>query len=92
MPDPERRWKIDLTKAEWRDDPRPLFEGASTPHSRAYLHYLTKNKELTGARILTLHNLEFMARLMARHPRGDPGGGVGGLRGEGAGAARSRTG
>ncbi len=65
VPDPEQRWKLDMTKASWRDDPRPLFEGASTPHSRAYLHYLTKNKELTGARILTLHNLDFMARLMA---------------------------
>ena len=65
VPDPEQRWKLDMTKARWRDDPRPLFEGASTPHSRAYLHYLTKNKELTGARILTLHNLDFMARLMA---------------------------
>ena len=64
VPDPERRWKIDLTKSEWRDDPRPLFEGAGTPHSRAYLHYLAKGKELTGARILTLHNLDFMARLM----------------------------
>ncbi|HEX5910512.1 MAG TPA: tRNA guanosine(34) transglycosylase Tgt, partial [Thermoleophilaceae bacterium] len=65
VPDPERRWKIDLTKSEWRDDPRPLFEGAATPHSRAYLHYLAKGRELTGARILTLHNLDFMARLMS---------------------------
>ena len=29
VPDPERRWKIDLTKSEWRDDPRPLYEGAA---------------------------------------------------------------
>jgi queuine tRNA-ribosyltransferase len=65
VPDPARRWRMDLTKAERRDDPRPLFEGASTPHSRAYLHYLARNHELTGARILTLHNLDFMARLMA---------------------------
>jgi queuine tRNA-ribosyltransferase len=65
VPDPEHRWRMDLTKAEWRDDPRPLFEGATTSHSRAYLHYLARNRELTGARILTLHNLEFMARLMA---------------------------
>ncbi len=65
VPDPARRWRMDLTKSEWRDDPRPLFEGAGTQHSRAYLHYLARNRELTGARILTLHNLDFMARLMA---------------------------
>jgi queuine tRNA-ribosyltransferase len=65
VPDPARRWRMDLTKAQWRDDPRPLYEGASTRHSRAYLHYLARNHELTGARILTLHNLDFMARLMA---------------------------
>ncbi len=65
VPDPERRWRMDLTKAEWRDDPRPLYEGAASAHSRAYLHYLARGRELTGARILTLHNLDFMARLMA---------------------------
>jgi queuine tRNA-ribosyltransferase len=64
VPDPEQRWKLDLTKAVHRDDDGPLFPGAPTQHSRAYLHYLARNKELTGARILTLHNLAFMARLM----------------------------
>ena len=37
----------------------------SNGHSRGYLRYLVKNRELTGARLLTLHNLAFVARLMA---------------------------
>ena len=31
---------------------------------RGYLHYLARGRELTGARLLTLHNLTFMAELM----------------------------
>jgi queuine tRNA-ribosyltransferase len=34
-------------------------------HSRGYLRYLLKNRELTGVRLLTLHNLAYVARLMA---------------------------
>ncbi|HEY2260483.1 MAG TPA: tRNA-guanine(34) transglycosylase, partial [Solirubrobacteraceae bacterium] len=33
--------------------------------SRAYLHYLLRARELTGLRLVTLHNLSFIARLMA---------------------------
>ena len=32
-------------------------------HSRAYLHYLARAKELTGSRLLTLHNLTYMRAL-----------------------------
>ena len=38
---------------------------------RAYLHYLSRAEELTGGRLLTLHNLTFLERLVARRPRGD---------------------
>jgi queuine tRNA-ribosyltransferase len=31
---------------------------------RAYLHYLVRAGELTGKRLLTIHNLTFMRRLM----------------------------
>ena len=46
------------------------MEGCPCPacsdgHSRGYLRYLVKNKELTGVRLLTLHNLAYVARLMA---------------------------
>lgn len=67
--DPKRRWRMDLTKAQWRDSREPISAGcpcpACTDHTRGYLHYLARGRELTGARLLTIHNLTFMAQLMA---------------------------
>jgi queuine tRNA-ribosyltransferase len=37
---------------------------ACREHTRAYLHYLVRAGELTAVRLLTLHNLTFMAALM----------------------------
>ena len=69
MPDPGSRWRLDLTKASWRSSREPIEEGCPCPacrdHTRGYLHYLARQKELTGARLLALHNLTFMAGLMA---------------------------
>lgn len=66
--DPGRRWRVDLVKAEHRASHEPLVDGCSceacTNHTRGYLHYLARGRELTGARLLTLHNLTFMAELM----------------------------
>jgi queuine tRNA-ribosyltransferase len=66
--DPEARWRLDLTKAAWRSSAEPIDERCPCPacreHSRAYLHYLARAGELTAARLLTLHNLTFMAELM----------------------------
>ncbi len=69
VPDPESRWRVDLKKARWREADEPLLEGCECPacaggYSRAYLSYLARAGELTGARLLTLHNLAFLARLM----------------------------
>jgi len=68
-PEPEGRFRIDLTKARFADDDAPIVEGcpceACSRHSRAYLHYLARSNELTGARLLTLHNLTYMERLVA---------------------------
>ena len=68
--DPERRWRFDVAKGDSRDDGAPLMEGCPCPacaggHSRAYLRYLIRARELTGMRLVTLHNLSFVARLMA---------------------------
>jgi queuine tRNA-ribosyltransferase len=70
VPDPRGRWRVDLTKGLWRDSPEPLLEGCPCPAcsrglSRAYLSYLARAGELTGMRLLTLHNLTFIARLMS---------------------------
>jgi queuine tRNA-ribosyltransferase len=69
VPDPAARWRVDLVKGRWREAPEPLQAGCPCPacsrgFSRAYLSYLARAGELTGARLLTLHNLTFIARLM----------------------------
>jgi len=68
VPDPESRWRLDLTKPAQRDSRAPIHEGCPCPacrdHTRAYLHYLARANELTAARLITLHNLTFMALLM----------------------------
>ncbi len=70
VPDPEHRWRVDLTGARWRESEEPIMDGCPCPacsggHSRGYLRYLLRNRELTGARLLTLHNLSYISRLMA---------------------------
>jgi queuine tRNA-ribosyltransferase len=68
--DPENRWRVDLSKGVWRTSEEPLTEdcacyACSRGLSRAYLSYLVRSNELTGMRLLTEHNLAFLARLMA---------------------------
>jgi queuine tRNA-ribosyltransferase len=70
VPDPERRWRVDLTKARFKHAREPIMEDCPCPacaggYSRAYLHYLFGARELTALRLVTLHNLAFVARLMA---------------------------
>jgi queuine tRNA-ribosyltransferase len=71
VPDPEKRWRVDLTTAKWSDSDEPLMEGCPCPacavgYSRGYLRYMTKARELTAMRLLTVHNLAFVARVMER--------------------------
>jgi len=67
-PEPESRFRLDLAKGRFADDERPIAEGcpceACRRHSRAYIHYLARARELTGARLLTLHNLTYMELLV----------------------------
>jgi queuine tRNA-ribosyltransferase len=70
VPEPENRWRVDLAKARWRGSQEPIMEGCPCPACRAgftrgYLHYASKAGETTGPRLLTLHNLSFIQRLMA---------------------------
>jgi queuine tRNA-ribosyltransferase len=71
IPAPDRRWRVDLTAAKWRDSDEPIFEGCPCPtcaagNTRGYLRYLVTNRELTGLRLLVVHNLAFVRRLMTR--------------------------
>ncbi len=70
VPDPERRWRVDITGKRWERSEEPLMEGCPCPTceagmTRGYLRYLVRNKELSGLRMLTIHNLAYLARLMA---------------------------
>src|SRR3712207_3100682 len=68
VPDPERRWRLDLSKGTNRTSTDPIDPACHCPacreHTRAYLHYLVRAGELTAKRLITLHNLTFMERLM----------------------------
>jgi queuine tRNA-ribosyltransferase len=69
VPDPGAGWRVDLVKGRWRGVRDPILEGCGCPaceggFSRGYLHYLLRARELTGLRLVTLHNLWFIARLM----------------------------
>jgi queuine tRNA-ribosyltransferase len=67
--EPDKRWRVDLTAARFKSSREPIEDGCPCPacvagYSRGYLRYLAKNRELTGLRLLTLHNLTFTARVM----------------------------
>src|SRR5919197_1482237 len=68
VPDPEDRWRLDLKRPVSRASREPIVDGCPCPacseHTRGYLHYLARANEPTAMRLLTLHNLTFMAKLM----------------------------
>ncbi|MGC9221796.1 MAG: tRNA guanosine(34) transglycosylase Tgt [Solirubrobacteraceae bacterium] len=70
VPDPGHRWRVDLAKSRWRGSKEPILDGCPCPacsagFTRGYIHYAAKAGEMTGPRLLTLHNLSFIQRLMA---------------------------
>jgi queuine tRNA-ribosyltransferase len=70
VPDPGRRWRVDLAKGRFREVDEPILDGCPCPacahgYTRAYVHYLLKAHEQTAQRLLTIHNLAFLQRLMA---------------------------
>jgi queuine tRNA-ribosyltransferase len=71
VPDPAHRWRVDLTAARWRDSDDPILAGCPCPAcaaglSRGYVRYLSRARELTAMRALTVHNIAFVMRLMRR--------------------------
>ncbi len=67
--DRRRRWRIGIANAEFALDDSPVDPHCSCPtcrrFSRAYLHHLFRNQEITGIRLATLHNVYFVHNLMA---------------------------
>ncbi|MFM8566309.1 MAG: tRNA guanosine(34) transglycosylase Tgt [Gemmatimonadota bacterium] len=60
---------VQVKRAAHRTDRRPLVEGcpcpACTRYDRAYLRHLFAAGEMLGLRLLALHNVTFLLRLMA---------------------------
>jgi queuine tRNA-ribosyltransferase len=67
-PLPGARFRFDVRRAAFSADEAPLVDGCPCPtceaHSRAYVHYLARAQELTGVRLLALHNLAYLERLV----------------------------
>jgi queuine tRNA-ribosyltransferase len=71
VPDPGRRWRVDLAKGRWRESDEPLMEDCPCPScahgfTRGYLRYLAGARETTVMRLLTVHNLAFIERVVRR--------------------------
>ena len=68
-PLPGERFRLNLRSSRYAADEGPLVEGcpcmACERHTRAYLHYLLRAREQTVGRLLTLHNLNYVERLVA---------------------------
>ena len=60
--------RMTLTNARFKNDFRPVDAEVpsytSLNYSRAYLHHLLKAKEYLAGTLCTIHNLEFMIRLV----------------------------
>ncbi|HEX3802750.1 MAG TPA: tRNA guanosine(34) transglycosylase Tgt [Solirubrobacteraceae bacterium] len=70
VPDPDARWRVDLAKSKFRHSQEPIMEGCPCPacsagFTRGYINYAARAGETTGPRLLTLHNLSYIQRLMA---------------------------
>lgn len=62
--------RVNLRNAKHRGDRLPLDSDCGCPacreHTRAYLHHLVQNSEILGIRLLTRHNLTYLAEIMSR--------------------------
>jgi len=62
--------RLNIKRAEFQRDPRPLDEACSCEacrgYSRAYLRHLFVSGEILAARLHTIHNLTYYLGLMAR--------------------------
>ena len=68
-PRPDDRHRFDIRKAEFARDESALVDGCPcetcAAHTRAYVHYLSRAEEMTGVRLLVLHNLAYLEQLVS---------------------------
>jgi len=83
-PLPDSRFRFDVGRAIHAEERAPLVDGCPCAtcarHTRAYLHYLIRARELTAIRLLTIHNLAFLARLVSGAREAIAAGGLSGYR------------
>lgn len=60
---------VKIKNSRYRNDTRPIDENCEcsccTRFSRSYIRHLHENNEILGARLCTMHNLHYYAKLMA---------------------------
>jgi queuine tRNA-ribosyltransferase len=69
VPDPSNRWRVDLGQGRWRGSDEPIMAGCPCPacepdFTRGYIRHLLAIHELLAPRLLTLHNLAFVMRVI----------------------------
>jgi queuine tRNA-ribosyltransferase len=66
--DASRRWKLNMSNAANREDAGPLDAWCDCDtcrnYSRAYIHHLYRAEEILGIRLVSLHNVAFLLKLM----------------------------
>jgi len=67
-PLPDRRFRFDIRNRREAESRGPLVEGCPCPacerFSRGYVHYVSRAEELTGVRLVTLHNLVYTQAIL----------------------------
>jgi queuine tRNA-ribosyltransferase len=62
--------KINIKNAQYKNDFRPIDQNCDCytckNHSRAYLNHLYRNKEITGLKLNTIHNIHFFLKLTSK--------------------------
>jgi len=64
----EKNFRLNIRNAQYQKDASALDPecdcSTCRTYSRAYIHYLLRAKEMQGVRLLVIHNMRFMMRLM----------------------------
>jgi len=64
-----RKGRLNIARANYSDDPRPIDESCTCStcrqYSRAYLRHLVTSKEMVGATLISIHNLHTLLQLAA---------------------------
>lgn len=67
---PTNKFRFDIVKAQFKEDKKPISKicrcYTCQNYSKAYLHHLLISKEMTGYRLLSIHNIFFINDLMSK--------------------------